>query len=152
MVVQVCLELTVVTRTLACNIFQTSVQIKFYVCSHPCKTNLWVVLKGSWKSICKIPPEGSFSIVCPFLGSRAVKQISYKRMVLIFQLVCFYYVLTTFTTVGYGKWSFTNSLDAAGSCVTCCLAVGDIFASTSGERVCFYSLNFMFSWTLTFAQ
>ena len=26
------------------------------------------------------------------------------------QLVCFYYVLTTFTTVGYGEWWFDNTL------------------------------------------
>ena len=52
------------------------------------------------------------------------------------QLVCFYYVLTTFTTVGYGdifhffvphgKMLVLNHIN---------LSAGDIYATSEGERV-----------------
>ncbi len=65
---------------------------------------------------------------------------------LFLQLVCFYYVLTTFTTVGYGEsvilvclifldiTSKLNKLKLLYFKTTVSMA-GDIYASTNGERV-----------------
>ncbi len=56
------------------------------------------------------------------------------------QLVCFYYVLTTFTTVGYGMLPFVKNickyLPGAHDFGTDLKTPGDIFAVTQGERVC----------------
>ena len=62
------------------------------------------------------------------------------------QLVCFYYVLTTFTTVGYGKirvrkvvcsvQSAAPQLSGTGmTWIASCVSAGDIYATTGGERV-----------------
>jgi hypothetical protein len=54
------------------------------------------------------------------------------------QLVCFYYVLTTFTTVGYGMYATCLFLRAL-ICVLFCPFhfddAGDISAANQGERV-----------------
>ena len=51
------------------------------------------------------------------------------------QLVCFYYVLTTFTTVGYGEWDSVIRYTCHGQLISDSFASGDIFATTEGERV-----------------
>ena len=51
------------------------------------------------------------------------------------QLLCFYFVFTTFTTVGYGTLSAHNFVaDILKSMTEMCCA-GDIYALTDGERV-----------------
>jgi hypothetical protein len=68
-------------------------------------------------------------------------------MISLAQLVCFYYVLTTFTTVGYGpkprmncvvsKWRFLSVFIFARpyEIAFVFFNTGDISASTDGERV-----------------
>jgi hypothetical protein len=54
------------------------------------------------------------------------------------QLVCFYYVLTTFTTVGYGEYFALPimSLNQASIIIPYLFCfTGDIYALTNGERV-----------------
>ena len=77
-------------------------------------------------------------------------KISTEHLLLELQLVCFYFVLTTFTTVGYGKlkiaFFFFLLLQSLSN------PTGDIFALSAGERVrlLFCTVSFAFYSFLTF--
>lgn len=53
------------------------------------------------------------------------------------QLVCYYYVLTTFTTVGYGMVHCCHCLSLSwGEIVSLfCVITGDVYATNQGELV-----------------
>ncbi len=61
--------------------------------------------------------------------------ITFSFLITIFlQLVCFYYVLTTFTTVGYGNCQSEIIIPIYRS-TDRLFAAGDVSATSSGERV-----------------
>ncbi len=67
------------------------------------------------------------------------KKQNKNKPILLLQLLCFYYVLTTFTTVGYGESvsQFCPNLVSDSYSAPHIPSAGDIFATSEGERVTF---------------